>query len=66
MAILVKIGKYGSINKTDTTKMGYFIITSLSEAFTIQEDTTRNGQISSDGELFFKYQYMNCMQNNTK
>ena len=38
----------------------------MSEAYTIQEETTCNVKISTSGELFSKAKYMNCMQENTK
>ena len=39
--------------------MQYYIIKLFSEAYTIQEDTTYDRQISTSGELVFKYQTMN-------
>ena len=36
MDALVKTGKYGAHNATDTTTMGYYVIKSMSEAYNIQ------------------------------
>ena len=33
----------------------------LSESYTLQQDTTCYGQISTAGELVVKEEYMNCM-----
>ena len=53
---LVQTGKYSSINKTDTTTMVYYVIKLLSEAYTLQEDTNHNVQISIAGKLVSKGQ----------
>ena len=42
IAELAQTSNYGAINKTLTTDMGYYVIKFFSEAYTIQEDTTRN------------------------
>ena len=65
MASLVKYGKYGTINKRDTSTMGYYVIKFVSESYTWQDDTICYGQISSAGELVVKAQYLICMQENT-
>ena len=49
MALLVQYGKYGIINTTDYTKIGYYVIKVVSEAYTIQKDTTCDVQISTAG-----------------
>ena len=49
MAELVKTGKYGAINTTDTTTMGYCVIKFMSEKFTLQQETMCDGQISTAG-----------------
>ena len=49
MASLFQSGKYGVINTTDTSTMGYYVIKFFSETCTLQEDTTFNGQIISAG-----------------
>ena len=66
MAALVKTDKYGSINTTYTTKMGYYVIKFMSKPYTLQEEDNYYGQISNSGELFVKAQPMNCMKENTK
>ena len=64
MASLVQSGNYFSINITDTSAMGYCVIKFVSEAYTLQDDTTCDGKISSVDELFVKAQYLNCMKEN--
>ena len=49
MASLVESVKYGSINKTDTTTNGFYVIIFISEAYTIQDNTTIDGQIITSG-----------------
>ena len=66
MDALVHTGECGAINTIDITTMGYYVIKFISEAFILQEETTYDGQINTAGELVFKFQYMNCMQYNTK
>ena len=51
MATLFQIGKYGAINTTDMTTMGYYMIKLFSESRKLQEDTPCDGQISTYGEL---------------
>ena len=62
MTSLVKFGKYGATNTTGTSKMGYYVIKSVSEAYTLKYDTTCDGQIISSGELVVKSQYLRFMQ----
>ena len=52
MESLVQYGKYGSINTKDTSTLGYYVINFVSDAYTLQENTTCYRQISSSGELF--------------
>ena len=66
MAALVQIDKYGAINTVDTNTMGYYVIKSLSEPYTIQEETSCDGKISTASEIVVKYQYMKFIQDNTK
>ena len=66
MAALVNTGHFGTINTTDTTIMGYYVIKLMLQYYTLQEDTTPDGKISTAGELVVKSQYMNCIQDNTK
>ena len=49
MALLVESGKYGAINTTDTTSNGFYVIMFTSEAYTLQENTTIDGQIITAG-----------------
>ena len=46
--------------------MGYYVIKFFLEAYTLQDGTICDGQISTDSELVFKEQYLSCMQENTK
>ena len=62
---LVQSGNYGAMNTTDTSTMGYCVIKFVSEAYTLQEETTCDGQIISAGELVFKSQYLSCMNGKT-
>ena len=63
-ASLVQYGNYGAINTTDTMRMGYYEIEFVSEAYTLQDDTTCNGKTISVGELVFKVQYLSYIQEN--
>ena len=51
MASLVESVKYGSINTTDTSTNGFYVIMFTSSAYTIQENTIIDGQILITGEL---------------
>ena len=62
MDALVKKMQYGTINKTDSRKMGYYVINFFSEAYTLQEDTTCDEKIITAGELFFRSKYLICMK----
>ena len=65
MASLVESGKYGSINTTDTTTNGFYVIMFTSEAYTLQDNTKIYGQIITAGELVVKAQYLCSMQLDT-
>ena len=65
MASLVQSGMYGAINTDDTTTNGFYVIQFLSEAYTLQNNTTIDGQVISAGELVVKAQYLCSMQENT-
>ena len=54
MAMLVKTGKYGAISTTYTTKMVNYVIKFVSKSYTLQEEKTFDGQISTSGELIVK------------
>ena len=62
MASLVQYIYYGSIYTTDTSEMVSYVIMFVSEAYTLQDYTTCDREISSSGELVFKAQYLVCMQ----
>ena len=64
MDAFVETDKYDSINTTYKTTTGYNLIKFISETYTLQEETTCNGQISPAGDLFVKYQNMKYMQDN--
>ena len=66
MALLVQSDKYVSMNTTYSTTMGYYVINCFSQAYTLQEDTTCDGIISTSGELFVIAHYLRCMQEKTK
>ena len=66
MYALVKTDKYGAINTIDKNTMGYCVIKFVSEPYTLQYKTMFYGKISTSGELVFKAQYINYMQNNMK
>ena len=62
MASLVKSSKYGAINTADTTTDGYYVIKFISKVYTLQNNTTIDGQIISAGELVVKEKYICYMQ----
>ena len=49
MASLFVSGEYGAINTTDMTTNGFYVIMFKSEAYTLQENTTIDGQIITSG-----------------
>ena len=65
MASLVKSGKYGAINTTDTETNGFYFIMFTSEAYTLQDTTTSYGQIVNAVKLVVKEQYLSSMQVDT-
>ena len=62
MASIVQSGMYGDINTDYTTTNGFYVIQFLSDAYTLQNNTTIDGQIISAGELVVKAQYICSMQ----
>ena len=48
MAMLIESGKYGAINTNDTTTNGFYVIMFTSEAYSLQDNTTIDGQIITD------------------
>ena len=62
MASLVQPGIYGAIKTSDNTSNGFYVIQFISEAYTLQSNTTIYGKFISAGELFAKEQYLCSMQ----
>ena len=62
MASLVESGKYGAINKTDTSTNGFYVIMFTSGEYKLQENTTIDGQILIYGELVVNAKYLCSMQ----
>ena len=65
MDSLVQSFMYGSINTYDTTTNGFYCIKFISDAYTLQNNTTIYGKVISAGELFVKAQYLFSMQEKT-
>ena len=65
MALLVESRKLRAINKTYKTTNGFYIIMFTSEAYTLQYNTTIDGQIITAGELVVKEQYLCSMKLDT-
>ena len=66
MASLVQYGKYGIINKTYPTTMGYYVVNYVLDSYILQYYTIYDGKINTVGEIFCKAQYLNCVKANTK
>ena len=65
MASLVEFGKYGAINTTYTSTNRFYVIMFTSGAYTLQENTTIDGQILIAGELVVNAKYLCSMQVDT-
>ena len=65
MALLAESGKYGATNTTDTSTNVFYVIMFISEAYTLQDNTTIDGKIITAGKLVFKSQYLSSMQVDT-
>ena len=65
MSSLVESVKYGTINTTDTTTNGFYVIMFTSEAYTLQDNTTINRQIITATELVVKAQCLCSIQVDT-
>ena len=65
MASLFQSGMYSAMNTDDTTTNGLYVIQFISEEYTLQNNTTIDGQVISSGELVFKAQCIFSMQENT-
>ena len=64
MASLVQSGKYGVLNTSDTIINVFYVIKFISEAYTLQNNTTIYGKIIPIGELVVEAQYFWYMQEN--
>ena len=62
VASLVQSGMHGAINTSDNKANGLYVIIFVPEAYTLQNIITIDGQVISDGELFFKSQYILSVQ----
>ena len=58
MASLFHSGIYGVINIDDNTLNGLCVIQFLSEAYTLKNNITIDGQVIYAGELVFEAQYL--------
>ena len=65
MASLVKLDMYGAINTDDNKTNELYVIKFVSDAYTLQSNTTIDGQVISVGELVVKAKYLCSMQENT-
>ena len=65
MASLVESVNYGSINTTDIATSGFYVVIFTSEAYTLQDNKTIDGQIITAGKLYIKTQYLCSMQVDT-
>ena len=65
MAPFVESGTYEAINITDTSTNGFYVIVFTSGAFTLQENTSIDGQTITAGELVVKAKYHCSMQIDT-
>ena len=65
MASLVKSGMYGDIKNDDTTTNGFYVIKFLSDAYTLQNNTTIYRQVVSAGKLIVKAKYLCSIQEKT-
>ena len=65
MASLFESGKYGAINKTDTSTDGFYVIMCKTGAYTLQENMKIDEQIINAGELVDKAKYFCSMQIDT-
>ena len=58
MASLVQLVMYGAITTYDTTTNGFYVIQFVSDAYTLQINTTTNGKVIYSVELVVKAQYL--------
>ena len=62
MSSLVESEEYCAIKTTGTTTNGFYVIILISEAYTLQDNTTIDVQIITAGELVVKAKYLCSMQ----
>ena len=65
MASLVQLGMHGEINTYYTITNGIYAIQFISEAYTLHNSTSIDGQVISSCELVAKAQYICSMQEST-
>ena len=65
MVSLVQYGKHGATNTSDTSTNGYYVIKFISEAYTLQNNTTIDAKIITTGEIVAKGKYTCYMQDST-
>ena len=65
MDLLVQSGMYVAINTDDTRTHELYVIQFLSDVYTLQSNTSIDGQVISAGELVVKAKYLFSMQENT-
>ena len=58
MASLVQYSKYGTIDAYETSKYGYYFIKLILKSYTIQNNTTVDGKITTTGKLVGKAKYI--------
>ena len=56
---------YGAINTDDTKANGLYVNKFISEAYTLQNNTTHDGHVISAGKLVAKAQYICSIQEST-
>ena len=57
MYLIIKEGKYGSIDADDSLCHGYYIIEFSSSTYTLQADLSIDGQVISSGEMVWEVTY---------
>ena len=65
IARLFQHSKCSTTNTTGTPTMVYYVIKFVSEAYTLQDENTRDGKKSSSDELVVNTQYLRCIQEKT-
>ena len=58
--------EYGTTSTTYPTKLGYYVVKYVSEAYILHDNTTCNGKISTAEKLVVRCQYIICMKAKTK